>query len=1213
MQHGNITVFSISDPSGTHAPSAGPNGVLGELALNSNVLALANIIASISGASISGAGASGFSGFSGSNGVSGTSGFSGFSGISGFSGFSGATGVSGFSGSNGVSGTSGFSGFSGISGFSGFSGTNGVSGTSGFSGSNGVSGTSGFSGFSGISGFSGFSGATGMSGVSGFSGSMPAVASSWVLRNQSENSGWQSVCYGNGLFVAVANTGAGNRVMTSPDGINWTSRIAASSNQWQSVCYGNGLFVAVANSGTNRVMTSPDGITWTSRTESVSNDWKSVCYGNGLFVAVSPDGTGDNVMTSSDGINWTTRSSASDNDWQSVCYGNGLFVAVANSGTGDRVMSSPDGINWTSRTSANDYGWNAVCYGNGLFVAVGSGGSTDNIMTSPDGINWTTRTHSTSITFYGIGYGKGTFVSASYYGGSNGIITSTDGITWTNVAAPASNSWFGVCYGNEMFVIVSPENANRVMTSGATEITEPQNFWNFDSSSVGISGSSGYSGISGFSGYSGISGFSGFSGATGPAGSGGISGGTDGAVAVWVGTTGLTGSQKISETATTVEIVADETNLEGVLTATTNIGYTELVSTTDVTNQTYLSYDHSDGTFVINNEILSNYPLFQINDNTQSETGAEEVLKVYSNAGKALYVAANNDIPATEYVAWFNSINGYATPIKASIGNGAGNAPIVTLIDQRNIPSYSIDATGAGKSRFNGLELNPQVGSASTSGSSTTLWIDVSTGNLMKGNINLQAGGSSGFSGFSGYSGTNGVSGTSGFSGYSGTNGVSGTSGFSGFSGFSGAPGASGGGFSGVIADNLFVIYDSDTSPYADASKIVFESEPIVGGSPGPILKITNYQPWDNAEIRTPAFLGSQTGGSPVTFALLEISNIFTSQNNFSGSTESTNHLTGTVQLTNGGLGARGSINSGTAIGVCAPSTSGISGAPKFVLKAYGGGSYPERAEFGYIDVGHSGVYGITGNNAFLNTKIGAGIGFSTNNNVRGMVTSGGNWLFGSTNKTSDDKVQITGGVSISGAFSVFYNNPPNSTFMTVGDKRFGESDAKILELGYALDSNFGYIQATETGVDYRSIHINPNGGRVVLGNSDNGVDKLQVRDGDTNFGLGILKNYRGDVLVETGSPLSIDETYSGKIIVLQYAGNVVLNIADNVPQGFNCLLVQDTGVTDVTVAAAGGATIINRQSHTKLAGTYATASLCAISNSGGSNAVILFAGDTAP
>jgi hypothetical protein len=40
-------------------------------------------------------------------------------------------------------------------------------------------------------------------------------------------------------------------------GISWTARSAASTNSWMAVAYGNSEFVAVSNSGTgNRVMTS---------------------------------------------------------------------------------------------------------------------------------------------------------------------------------------------------------------------------------------------------------------------------------------------------------------------------------------------------------------------------------------------------------------------------------------------------------------------------------------------------------------------------------------------------------------------------------------------------------------------------------------------------------------------------------------------------------------------------------------------------------------------------------------------------------------------------------------------------------------------------------------------------------------------------------------------------------------------------------------------
>jgi len=45
------------------------------------------------------------------------------------------------------------------------------------------------------------------------------MTSLWSLRTSASDNNWRSVTYGNGVFVAVSNTGSGNRVMTSPDGI----------------------------------------------------------------------------------------------------------------------------------------------------------------------------------------------------------------------------------------------------------------------------------------------------------------------------------------------------------------------------------------------------------------------------------------------------------------------------------------------------------------------------------------------------------------------------------------------------------------------------------------------------------------------------------------------------------------------------------------------------------------------------------------------------------------------------------------------------------------------------------------------------------------------------------------------------------------------------------------------------------------------------------
>jgi cytoskeletal protein CcmA (bactofilin family) len=127
----------------------------------------------------------------------------------------------------------------------------------------------------------------------------------------------------------------------------WTIRNSAADNDWRGIAWAPelGLFAAVAFTGTgNRVMTSPDGINWTIRNSAADNDWRGIAWAPelGLFAAVAVTGTGDRVMTSPDGINWTIRNSAADNSWFSITWAPelGLFAAVAFTGTGDRVMTS---------------------------------------------------------------------------------------------------------------------------------------------------------------------------------------------------------------------------------------------------------------------------------------------------------------------------------------------------------------------------------------------------------------------------------------------------------------------------------------------------------------------------------------------------------------------------------------------------------------------------------------------------------------------------------------------------------------------------------------------------------------------------------------------------------------------------------------------------------------------------------------------------------
>ena len=289
---------------------------------------------------------------------------------------------------------------------------------------------------------------------------------SWALGTSADDKPWRSVTYGNGLFVAVASSGTGGRVMTSADGITWALRTSIDTNAWRSVTYGNGLFVAVAASGTgDRVMTSADGITWESRVSASDSDWVSVVFGNGLFVAVAESITDTRVMTSPDGITWTLITSITNKGWSSVIHGNGLFVAVASSGTGDRVMTSADGITWALRTSASN-NWSSIAYGSSLFVAVAASGTGDRVMTSVDGITWESRVSAYDSDWSSVTYGSGLFVSVAESVTDTRVMTSPDGITWTLRTSVGDKAWRSVTYGNGLFVAVaSSGTGDRVMTS----------------------------------------------------------------------------------------------------------------------------------------------------------------------------------------------------------------------------------------------------------------------------------------------------------------------------------------------------------------------------------------------------------------------------------------------------------------------------------------------------------------------------------------------------------------------------------------------------------------------------------------------------------------------------------------------------------------------------------------------------------------------------
>ena len=152
-----------------------------------------------------------------------------------------------------------------------------------------------------------------------------------ALQNSYE-SGYQSVAYGNGKFVAIGKGG----YASSPDGITWSHTVFPSTTRLSDF--------AIVFDGTKFVSNygvTTDGIDWTI---TGSYQFRKIVYANGIYVATT--GT-KKIYTSTDGINWKSITINTENTsalvWDSVAYGNGKFVAV-----GDCVSTSTDGENWTT-------------------------------------------------------------------------------------------------------------------------------------------------------------------------------------------------------------------------------------------------------------------------------------------------------------------------------------------------------------------------------------------------------------------------------------------------------------------------------------------------------------------------------------------------------------------------------------------------------------------------------------------------------------------------------------------------------------------------------------------------------------------------------------------------------------------------------------------------------------------------------------------------
>lgn len=175
-------------------------------------------------------------------------------------------------------------------------------------------------------------------------------------------------------------------------------------------------------------------------------------------------------------------------------------------------------------------------------------------------------------------------------------------------------------------------------------------------------------------------------------------------------------------------------------------------------------------------------------------------------------------------------------------------------------------------------------------------------------------------------------------------------------------------------------------------------------------------------------------------------------------------------------------------------------------------------------------------------------------------------------------------------------------------DSVSGSSWGRILEsvkgavTNYYIDVDANHRWRTTGGTNIFMTFDDASGELVFKNNSNAEV----FRVGQTRV---TAKPYTANV--QTGTTYTITESDHDRAVVLANAGAITAELSATASVGTRVSVTQrDSG--QVTFTPASGATLRNRQSHTKTAGQYARVYLEVLANGGGSAAIWYLSGDTA-
>jgi len=301
---------------------------------------------------------------------------------------------------------------------------------------------------------------------------------------------WDSVAFGNGVFVMNHGFNGSNQAYSIDNGRTWTLSESQMDGTSVGIGFGNGVFILIDIGSYYQARSTDNGLTWTPVASPLSGLWYCVAFGNDVFVIVGGINyafSGNQAYSTDNGLTWTYATSQLTGDWLSVAFGNGFFVMVGNN---VQARSTDDGLTWTPVASPLACYCAGVAFGNGVFVIVGPDAqarSTDN------GLTWTSVASPLTGGWKSVAFGNGVFVMVS---NDNQASSTDNGLTWTYATSQIQWYWDAVTYGDFTYTnspsdsvsFVTPplKLSNRVFSSSVYPSisfanAEDAAFWGFDS------------------------------------------------------------------------------------------------------------------------------------------------------------------------------------------------------------------------------------------------------------------------------------------------------------------------------------------------------------------------------------------------------------------------------------------------------------------------------------------------------------------------------------------------------------------------------------------------------------------------------------------------------------------------------------------------------------------------------------------------------------